>query len=117
MPCGNISESYEIEVPKITLTNTVSEEGANGKGSITLDWTGYDATNKYFVIYRKKEDEKEWTTIVGKEEKFNGSSYIDNLGNDIAKPNIGESAIEKDIENNEIKIALKSEDIGTTYTY
>jgi len=67
---GNVSESYEIEVPKITLTNSVNEEGAKGKGEVLLDWTGYDITNKYFVIYRKQEGEEEWTTIVGKEEKL-----------------------------------------------
>ena len=114
---GNVSESYEIEVPKITLTNTVSEEGSNGKGSVTLDWTGYDITNKYFVIYRKQEGEEEWETIVGPEEKLNSSTYIDNLGNDKAEPNTPKTRIEKDIESNQIKITPTSSDNGSNYTY
>ena len=114
---GNVSESYEIEVQKITLTNSVNEEGANGKGEVLLDWTGYDITNKYFVIYRKQEGEEEWKTVVGKEEKFNGSRYTDNLGNDIAKPNVPEITIEKNAEAGQMKINQTTEDSGTTYTY
>ena len=114
---GNKSESYEIEVPKITLTNSVSEEGANGKGEVLLDWTGYDITNKYFVIYRKQEDEEEWKTIVKIEDKLNSSTYIDILGNDVTKPDNVKNSIEKDIENNKIKLIPSSIDNGTKYTY
>ena len=58
-----------------------------------------------------------WTTIVGKEERFNGSTYTDNLGNDMAKPGIDKTVIEKDIENNQIKITPMSSDRGTKYVY
>ena len=92
---GNISESYEIEVPQLLLRSEVNLEGANGKGSITLDWTGYDITNKYFVIYRKQEGEEEWTTAVGLDAKLNSNTYVDVLGNDIAKPTLPEMTIEK----------------------
>ena len=107
---GNQSESYEIEVPQLELTSKVNEEN-----TITLDWTGYNITDKYFVIYCKQEDEEEWKTIVGIEQKLNNNTYT--LGNDISKPNIPEITIEKDIEANHIKIKGQAQDNGTKYTY
>lgn len=88
-----------------------------GKGNITLDWTEYDTTNKYFVIYRKQEDEEEWKIIVDKEERFNGNRYIDNLGNDIAKQNVSDITIQKDIVNNQIIMNSNATDNGTKYKY
>ena len=114
---GNISESYEIEVPQLLLRSEVNLEGANGKGSITLDWTGYDITNKYFVIYRKQEGEEEWTTAVGLDAKLNSNTYVDVLGNDIAKPTLPEMTIEKNIGTNQININQQAIDNGTTYIY
>ena len=114
---GNTSESYEIEVPKITLKNSVNTEGANGKGEVLLDWTGYDISNKYFVIYRKKEDEEEWKTVVGIDDKLNDNTYTDTFGNDITKPSMPETTIEKNIEEGQIKIKPKAIDNGTTYIY
>ena len=107
---GNVSGSYEIEVPKLVLRSEVNEEG-----TVTLDWTGYDITNKYFVVYCKQEGDEEWKTVVGLDEKLNSNTYT--LGNDIAKPNIPEMNIEKDIETGQIKINQTATDNGTTYIY
>ena len=114
---GNISESYEIEVPQLELTSQVNPGGANGKGTVLLDWLGYDIANKYFVIYRKQKDEEEWKTIVGIDAKMNNNTYTDLLGNDTAKPNIPEITIEKDLQAGQIKINQTAIDSGTTYTY
>ena len=114
---GNISESYEIEVPQLVLRSEVNQEGANGKGTVLLDWSGYDITNKYFVIYRKQEDEEKWKTIIGIDGKLNSNTYIDTLGNDEAKPNTPEITIEKNTETGKIKINQAATDNGTTYTY
>ena len=114
---GNISASYEIEVPQLELTSRVNLDGTNGKGTILLDWTGYDITNKYFVIYRKQEGEEEWKTIIGIGEKLNNNTYTDTLGNDITKPSIPEMTIEKNIETNQIKINQQTIDNGTEYKY
>ena len=114
---GNVGEIYEIEVPQLVLRSEVNQEGADGKGVVILDWTGYDITNKYFVIYRKQENEQEWKTIIGIDEKLNNNTYTDPLGNDIAKPNIPKITIEKDLQAGQIKINQTAEDSGTTYTY
>lgn len=84
---------------------------------IELDWLSYDISNKYFVIYRKQEGEKEWKTIVGLEEKFNGNKYIDNLSNDKNLPTIPNINIEKSSENNNITILPTATDTGNKYTY
>ena len=114
---GNVSESYEIEVPQLVLRSQVNQEGADGKGTILLDWTGYDITNKYFVVYRKQKDEEEWKTIVGIDAKLNNNTYTDLLGNDKEKPNTPEITIEKDLQAGQIKINQQTTDNGTTYTY
>ena len=116
-PFGNISEIYEVEVPQLKLTSKVNLSAANGKGTIELAWSGYDISNKYFVIYRKQEGEEEWKTIVGLEEKFNESSYIDNLANDKNSPTVPEINIEENSENNKIEITSIVVDSGTKYTY
>ena len=114
---GNVGESYEIEVPQLVLRSEVNQEGADGKGTILLDWSGYDITNKYFVIYRKQEDEEKWKTIIGIDEKLNSNTYTDPLGNDKEKPNTPEITIEKDLQAGQIKINQAATDNGTTYTY
>ena len=117
MPFGNASESYEIEVPQLVLTSQVILDGTNGKGTILLDWTGYDITNKYFVIYRKQKEEEEWKAIVGIDKKLNSNTYTDILGNDTAKPTMPQITIEKDLQAGQIKINQETEDNGTTYIY
>ena len=107
---GNVSESYEIEVPQLELRSEVNEEG-----TITLNWEGYDKTNKYFVIYCKQEGEEKWKTVVGLDEKLNSNTYT--LGNDTVKPNTPEVTIEKNIGADQIKVNQTSTDNGTTYTY
>ena len=114
---GNVSDSYGIEVPQLVLRSEVNQEGADRKGTVLLDWSGYDITNKYFVIYRKQEDEEKWKTIVGIDEKLNNNTYIDLLGNDKEKPNTPEITIEKDLQAGQIKINQAATDNGTTYIY
>ena len=110
---GNVSNVYEYEVPQLVQESKINEEG-----KIELDWSNYyDLTYKYFVIYRKKENETEWETIVSKEERYTNGKYVDNLGTDKAKPNIPVININKSIENNNIEIIQNSTDEGTTYTY
>ena len=114
---GNISKVYEVEVPKLVLTSEVQLDGSNGKGAVKLDWSSYDIEDKYFVIYRKEENEEDWETIVSLEEKFKGSSYIDNLANDKNSPNMPNIVINGDKENNNINIVANSEDNGSRYVY
>ena len=90
----------------------------NEEGKIELDWSEYyDLTDKYFVIYRKKEDDIEWETIVTQEQKYTNGKYIDDLGTDKAKPNTPTINIDKTIENNNIEVTQNTTDEGTTYTY
>ena len=90
----------------------------NKEGLIELDWSDYyDLTDKYFVIYRKKDDETEWETIVSKEQKYTNGKYIDDLGTDKAKPNTPTININKNTGNNNIEITQNTTDEGTTYTY
>ena len=110
---GNVSEVYEYEVPQLVQQSKINEAGL-----IELDWSDYyDLTDKYFVIYRKKENETEWETIVSKEERYTNGKYIDDLGTDKANPNIPVININKSIENNNIEITPNVVDEGTTYTY
>ena len=60
---GNVSSVYEAEVPQLLLTSKVNIEAANGKGGVDLDWSTYDATNKIFKAYQKKEGSNEFETI------------------------------------------------------
>ncbi len=114
---GNVSKVYEVEVPKLVLTSEVQLDGSNGKGAVKLDWSSYDIEDKYFVIYRKEENAEEWKTIVSLDEKFNGSSYIDNLANDKKVPNDPNIVINGNQENNSINIVASSTDKGSKYTY
>ena len=110
---GNVSEVYEYEVPELELRSKINEEG-----KIELDWSDYyDLADKYFVIYRKKENETEWETIVSKEQKYTNGKYIDDLGTDKAKPNTPTININKNIERGNIEITQSTTDEGTTYTY
>ena len=90
----------------------------NEEGKIELDWSNYyDLTDKYFVIYRKKENETEWETIVTNAERYTNGKYIDDLGTDKAKPNTPTININKNIENKNIEVTQNTTDEGTTYTY
>lgn len=101
----------------LTITSKVNLNTSNKKGEIELDWSNYDTQNKYFVIYRKKEDEANWETIVNLEQKYTGNSYIDTLANDKEIPTDPNINIEKITENNNIQITAKSQDSGTKYMY
>ena len=114
---GNVSKVYEVEVPKLVLTSEVQLDGSNGKGAVKLDWSSYDIEDKYFVIYRKEEKAEDWETIVSLDEKFNGSSYIDNLANDKKVPNDPNIVINGNQENNSINISASASDRGSKYTY
>ena len=110
---GNVSEVYEYEVPQLVQQSKIDENGL-----IELDWSDYyDLKDKYFVIYRKKDDDEEWETIVSKEQKYTNGKYIDDLGTDKAKPNIPTININKNVENNNIGVTQSTTDEGTKYTY
>ncbi len=111
---GNISEVYEVKIPELVLTSRVNLE--NSKGETELDWSSYDITDKYFVIYRKREGETEWKEIVSLKDKLSANTYIDELGNDTKQPTTPEIKITGDIANN-IKITATSKDEGTKYQY
>lgn len=100
----------------LELTSKVNLSEANGKGAIELDWSTYDISNKYFVVYRKQENE-EWKTIVNLENKFNDNKYIDNLGNDKNSPEILNINIKANQENNSINTNINVQDKGSMYTY
>ncbi len=112
---GNISDIYEFKIPELVLTSNVNLD--NEKGSIILDWSDYDITDKYFVIYRKKEMLSNWEIILELNQKFNGNSFTDTFANDETPPNVPNINIEKNIENNNIKIISTSNDNGTHYSY
>ncbi len=101
---GNISEIYEYEVPQLMLTSKVNLSAANGKGGVDLDWSSYDLEDKYFVVYRKQENETEWEKIVPIEQKLTGGKYTDILANDQTKPSVPSISIEGKSENNNIQI-------------
>lgn len=114
---GNLSEIYEFEVPQLVLTSKVNLNTENEKGEVILDWSTYNIQDKYFVIYRKQENEDNWETIVSLEEKFNGNNYIDISANDKILPNEPKINISEDVESNNITIVANSEDSGTKYVY
>ncbi len=114
---GNVSEVYEFKVPELKLTATANPNTANGKGEIILDWSSYDVTDKYFVIYRKKENQEEWETIVSLTQKLTGNTYTDTLANDEADPNTPNITITSNATNNNINITPTATDNGSTYTY
>jgi len=47
----------------LVLTSKVNVNAANGKGGVDLDWSSYDATDKTFKAYQKKEGAEEWQSI------------------------------------------------------
>ncbi len=114
---GNISEIYEFKVPELKLTATVNPNTSNGKGEIILDWSSYDVEDKYFVVYRKKENETQWKKIVPLEQKLTGSTYTDILANDETKTNTPNITITGDAGNNNVNIMSTTTDNGSTYTY
>ena len=69
------------------------------------------------MIYRKKENETEWETIVTLQQKYTNGKYIDDLGTDKAKPNTPTININKNIEKGNIEITQTATDEGTKYTY
>ena len=114
---GNISKVYEFEVPQLIITSKVNLNSNEGKGAVELDWASYDITDKYFVIYRKKENEADWEKIVSLEEKFNGNTYIDLFANDIAKPNTPNITITGEVEDSNINITSTATDNESIYQY
>ena len=114
---GNVSEPSVTKIETIILTSQVNLELEGGKGGVILDWSNYDKTNRYFVIYRKRENGTEWETIVSLEDKLNSNTYIDNTANDTTSPTVPSLEIEKNIETNELKINTNSTDPGNKYTY
>jgi hypothetical protein len=101
----------------LVIKSEVDLSAQNGKGGIRLDWSEYDILDKYFVIYRRQEVEEEWKTIVSLDEKFNGSKYIDNLGNDESEPSIPNISVSGEVKNNNIQISSNATDIGNKYMY
>ena len=101
---GNVSNIYEYEVPQLILTSKVNLNVANGKCGIELDWSSYDLEDKYFVIYRKQENETEWKTIVSLDQKLTRGKYTDTLGNDKTKPSAPSISIDGKTESNNIQI-------------
>lgn len=113
---GNVGEESTTKIEVIVLTSKVNLSLSEGKGGIELNWSNYDKTNRYFVIYRKKENETEWETIVSLENKLSSNTYTDKLGNDLNAPTTPEIDIEGTAKNN-INITAKSTDSGTKYIY
>jgi hypothetical protein len=114
---GNISESYEYEVPQLILTSKVNLSAADGKGGVELDWSNYDLEDKYFVIYRKQENETEWENIVSLDRKLTEGKYTDTLGNDQTNPRLPNINIEGNNISNNIQINASAIDFGTKYQY
>lgn len=114
---GNVSDVYEFEVPQLTITSKVILNTPNEKGSVELDWSNYDISDKYFVIYRKYENSSQWQKIVSLDDKFNGNKFVDTFGNDKNVPSIPNISIDKNLGSNEIKLDVFSSDFGTKYFY
>ena len=114
---GNVSRVYEVVVPSFVVTSKVDLEIAEGKGGIILDWSDYDILDKYFVIYRKQNGEEEWKKLINLEEKFNGSYFIDNLGNDKGFSSVTEINVKGDEDRNNLKVDVSAIDSGTEHLY
>ncbi len=114
---GNISKVYELKVPELKLTSTANPDTENGEGEIILDWSSYDIEDKYFVIYRKKQNQENWETIVPIEQKYIGNKYIDTYANDENSPDIPQLTITPNNEKNNINITANTIDNGNLYTY
>lgn len=108
---------YEVEVPQLVLTSNVNLSAGDKKGGVDLDWSSYDIVDKYFVVYRKEENEPEWETIVGIEERLCTSSYTDNTAIDKNNPEILTTNVSGNSGNNGIDINVTSKDSGTKYVY
>lgn len=117
MSFGNVSSVYECEIPQLVLKSSVNLKLANGKGGIVLDWSDYDISNKYFVIYRKEKNSNNWENIVSLDKRFNGNSYTDNLANDTTTPVVLDIDINENVENNNIDLLPKLNDEGSMYNY
>lgn len=113
---GNVSDIYELKVPELELTSSVDLNLSNGKGGVVLDWSGYDINNKYFVIYRKKEDEENYEVILGLDEKFNRNNFTDIFSNDENNPIVPIINVNSELDNS-IKIDIQAQDKGTKYLY
>lgn len=112
-----MSKVYEIEVPQLVLTSTVNNSTENGKGEIVLDWSSYDVTDKYFVIYRKELESNDFETLVSLEQKLTGGKYVDVVGVDKNIPNSPEINIKKNEDGNDIQITSNATDDGSKYVY
>lgn len=108
---------YEVEVPQLVLTSNVNLNAGDKKGGVDLDWSSYDIVDKYFVVYRKEENEPEWETIVGIEERLCANNYTDNTAIDKNNPEILTTNVSGNAENNGIDINVTSKDSGTKYVY
>lgn len=117
MSFGNVSSVYECEIPQLVLKSSVNLKLANGKGGIVLDWSDYDISNKYFVIYREEKNSNNWENIVSLDKRFNGNSYTDNLANDTTTPVVLDIDINENVENNNIDLLPKLNDEGSMYNY
>ncbi len=114
---GNVSDIYEVEIPQLILTSEVELDLANGKGGVKLDWSTYDISDKYFVIYRKEENAVEWETIVSLDKMFKGNLYIDEFANDKISPSVPSININGNFLDNNIDIISISSDSGSKYSY
>lgn len=108
---------YEFEVPQLVLTSVVNNNTENRKGEVILDWSTYDVDDKYFVIYRKEVNSKDWEKIVSLEHKLAGSRYVDILGMDINIPSVLNINLDSIEQNNNIQINASAIDGGTSYMY
>lgn len=84
---------------------------------VVLDWSGYDISDKYFVIYRKSENSNEWETIVSLDKHFSGNSYIDSENLDISSPDVSNVNIDANLVADDISLSFASNDNGNKYLY
>ena len=89
----------------------------NDECSIVLDWSAYDKTDKYFVIYRKQQGSDNWETIVDLNQHFCDNLYIDKEQLDVNSPSRPNVTINPIIKNNDISLNFTSNDNGNKYFY
>lgn len=111
----DITLTANWKLDELILTSKVNLNLANQKGGIELDWSNYNSTNKYFIIYRKQENSENWESIIKLEDQYSQNTYVDILANDIDKPLVPKINISA--SENHIIINTESEDTGTTYSY
>lgn len=109
--CGNVSSVFEVTVPQLVLKANV--DGNN----VVLDWSGYDISDKYFVIYRKSEISDNFETIVGLGRRFRASSYIDTERLDVTSPDNLNIDIQPNSSNNDISLSFTANDNCNKYVY